>query len=44
LAAGANGGKTPVAAVAVNLVEPTNARALLIDSGFHSASTLPACK
>jgi len=44
MAATGNGGKTPVAAVAVNLVEPTNARALLVDSGFHSASTLPACK
>jgi D-xylose transport system substrate-binding protein len=44
MAATGNGGKTPVAAVAVNLVDPTNARALVVDSGFQSASTLPACK
>ncbi|HEX6834928.1 MAG TPA: hypothetical protein VF334_00070 [Polyangia bacterium] len=42
---GAGGGaKTPVAAVAVSLVDPTNARALVIDSGFQSASALPGCK
>jgi len=41
---GSAGGKTPVAAVAVNLVEPGNARALVVGSGFHDASTLPACK
>ncbi|MGZ3429151.1 MAG: substrate-binding domain-containing protein [Polyangia bacterium] len=39
-----SGGKTPVAAVAVNLVEPGNARSLVIDSGFHSATSIPACK
>jgi D-xylose transport system substrate-binding protein len=45
LAGGAGSdGKTPVAAVAVNLIEPGNARALLVDSGFHSASSLPSCK
>ena len=32
------------AAVAVNLVEPGNARALVIDSGFQPAAALPACK
>ena len=44
MVAGTSGGKTPVAAVAVNLVDPANARALIIDSGFQSASALPACK
>lgn len=38
------GSKTPVAAVAVSLVDPTNARRLVIDSGFQSASALPGCK
>jgi D-xylose transport system substrate-binding protein len=42
--AGGSDGKTPVAAVAVNLVRPDNARALLVDSGFHSALSLPSCK
>ena len=41
---GSGGGKTPVAAVAVELVNPANARSLVIDSGFQSASALPACK
>lgn len=41
---GGAGGKTPVAAVAVDLVDPKSARALVIDSGFQSASALPACK
>jgi D-xylose transport system substrate-binding protein len=36
-------GKVPVAAVPVHLVTAANARALLIDSGFHAASSLPAC-
>ena len=36
--------KTPVAAVAVELVTAANAKRLVIDSGFHSASDLPACK
>jgi D-xylose transport system substrate-binding protein len=40
----AGNAKTPVAAVAVNLVDRTNARALVIDSGFHRASELPSCK
>ncbi|HEX8952652.1 MAG TPA: substrate-binding domain-containing protein [Polyangia bacterium] len=44
MVAGGSGGKTPVAAVAVNLVEPATARALVIDSGFQSAASLPACK
>ena len=38
------GDKTPVAAVPVELVTAANARRLVIESGFHSASTLPACK
>jgi D-xylose transport system substrate-binding protein len=42
--AGDNSGKTPVAAVAVSLVDASNARALVIDSGFQSASSLPGCK
>jgi D-xylose transport system substrate-binding protein len=40
----AGDGKTQVAAVAVTLVEPGNARALVVDSGFHSTSSVPACK
>ena len=40
----AGGSKTPVAAVAVNLIEAHNARALVIDSGFQSAISLPSCK
>jgi D-xylose transport system substrate-binding protein len=44
--AGATGGpgSTPVAAVPVHLVTAANARSLLVDSGFHPASALPACK
>jgi D-xylose transport system substrate-binding protein len=38
------GGGPPVVAVPVHLVIPANARALLVDSGFHPASALPACK
>ncbi len=34
----------PVAAVAVSLVDRANARALVIDSGFHTAAELPSCK
>ncbi len=34
---------TPVVAVPVILVDRSNAKQLLIDSGFHSASTVPAC-
>ena len=37
-------GKTQVAAVAVSLVDRANARALVIDSGFHTAAELPSCK
>ena len=44
LAPGRGDGKTPVAAVAVSLVDAHNARALVIDSGFQSASSLPSCK
>jgi D-xylose transport system substrate-binding protein len=34
----------PVVAVPVMLVTADNARSLLIDSGFHSATDLPSCK
>jgi D-xylose transport system substrate-binding protein len=34
----------PLAAVAVELVTAANAKSLVIDSGFHSAASLPACK
>jgi D-xylose transport system substrate-binding protein len=37
-------GGVPVAAVEVLLVTPDNAKKLLIDSGFHPAKALPACK
>lgn len=40
----AGAGKTPVAAVAVELVDARNARALVVDSGFQPAASLPACK
>jgi D-xylose transport system substrate-binding protein len=40
----ATDGKTPVAAVAVELVSAANARQLVVDSGFHAAAALPACK
>src|SRR5262249_51902682 len=33
----------PVVAVPVVLIDPANVKPLLIDSGFHVASTLPAC-
>jgi hypothetical protein len=33
----------PVAAVEVHLVTDENARALVIDSGFQSEKSLPAC-
>ena len=36
-------GKTPTVAVAVKLVDHQNARALLVDSGFHSEKSVPAC-
>jgi D-xylose transport system substrate-binding protein len=34
----------PVAAVAVELVTAATAKSLVIDSGFHTAAELPACK
>ena len=37
------GTKTPVIAVPVLLVDAGNAKALLVDSGFHQASAVPAC-
>jgi D-xylose transport system substrate-binding protein len=37
------GTKTPVIAVPVVLVDATNAKSVLIDSGFHAASAAPAC-
>lgn len=36
-------GKAPLAAVAVALVTKENAKALLVDSGFHTAKAVPAC-
>jgi D-xylose transport system substrate-binding protein len=36
-------GAVPVAAVEVHLVTAENARTLLIDSGFHTEKSLPAC-
>jgi D-xylose transport system substrate-binding protein len=37
------GSKTPVVAVPVMLVDASNAKALLVDSGFHTASSVAAC-
>jgi D-xylose transport system substrate-binding protein len=37
-------GQTPVVAVPVVLVTADNAKKLLVDSGFHPAKALPACK
>lgn len=42
--AAANAQGVPVVAVPVILVTADNARSLLVDSGFHSASDLPSCK
>jgi D-xylose transport system substrate-binding protein len=42
--AAANAQGVPVVAVPVILVTADNARSVLIDSGFHSAADLPACK
>jgi D-xylose transport system substrate-binding protein len=42
--AAANAQGVPVVAVPVVLVTTDNARSLLIDSGFHSAADLPACR
>ena len=45
-AAAGNGvaGKTPVAAVAVELITADNAKRLVVDSGFQPAAALPDCK
>jgi D-xylose transport system substrate-binding protein len=37
------GTKTPVVAVPVVLIDAQNAKSLLVDSGFHAASAVPAC-
>jgi D-xylose transport system substrate-binding protein len=37
------GSKTPVVAVPVVLVDASNAKTLLVDSGFHTASSVAAC-
>jgi D-xylose transport system substrate-binding protein len=44
VSAAANAQGVPVVAVPVMLVTADNARSLLIDTGFHSAADLPACK
>jgi len=41
--AGATAGDVPTVAVAVDAVTRENARKLLVGSGFHPASALPAC-
>lgn len=38
------GSSAPTVSVPVHLVTKDNARKLLVDSGFHSASAVPACK
>jgi ABC-type xylose transport system permease subunit/ABC-type xylose transport system substrate-binding protein len=37
-------GKVPVVAVEVHLITPANVKPLLLDSGFHTAASLPACQ
>jgi len=37
-------GKPPVISIPVHLVTKDNAKALLVDSGFHAATAVPACK
>jgi D-xylose transport system substrate-binding protein len=37
-------GKPPTIAIPVHLVTKDNAKKLLVDSGFHPASAVPACK
>lgn len=37
-------GKPPVIAIGVELVTKDNAKKLLVDSGFHPAASVPACK
>lgn len=36
-------GKPPMVALPVHLVNKANAKAMLVDSGFHPASAVPAC-
>ncbi len=37
-------GKPPIIAIPVHLVTKANAKLLLVDSGFHPAKAVPACK
>ena len=37
-------GKPPMIAIGVHLVTKENAKALLVDSGFHTSKAVPACK
>jgi D-xylose transport system substrate-binding protein len=37
-------GKPPVISIPVHLVTKDNAKVLLVDSGFHAAKAVPACK
>lgn len=37
-------GKPPTIAIPVHLVTKDNAKAMLVDSGFHPAKSVPACK
>ncbi len=37
-------GKPPTVAIPVHLIKKDNAKALLVDSGFHDAKAVPACK
>jgi ABC-type xylose transport system substrate-binding protein len=37
-------GKPPTVAIEVHLVTKDNAKKLLVDSGFHAAKAVPACK
>ena len=39
-----NIGGTPTAAVAIDLVTAETAKKIVVDSGFHAASAVPACK
>jgi D-xylose transport system substrate-binding protein len=41
--AAAEPGKAPLFAVPVHLVDAQNARALLVDTGFHAEKAVPAC-
>ncbi len=38
------GSNAPTVSVAVRLITPDNAKKILVDSGFHAASAVPACK